>query len=54
MARNRQPNAGPYVVTWCDFKGTTHRVERHTWADACQELRTQLIAGHANVSVAFV
>jgi hypothetical protein len=54
MPRVRTPNSGPYVVSWCDLKGIKHSVERHTWSYACQELRTQLTAGHSNVSVSFV
>jgi hypothetical protein len=49
----RNPNTGPYVVSWTDWKDANHRLELHTWTDACKKMRELVIDGMRNVSVAF-
>jgi len=50
----RNPNTGPYVVTWYDDSGVKQAEEHHTWSLATYRMRQLLIEGRKQVSVSFV
>jgi hypothetical protein len=54
MAKVRNPNTGPYVVSWTTFRMLKHQEEHQTWGMACYRMRQLLIEGHTDISVRFV
>lgn len=50
----RNPNTGPYVVSYRSSSGALTESECQTWVDACHLMRALLIDNFTDVTVRFV